>query len=139
MYEGPSSIIFVKELVNRQFGYNVSTKTTGDYGESLACEFLKKQGYKIIDRNFRIRGGEIDIVAKDSKGQLVFVEVKTRYSHDFGHPAESVTPWKIKFLIRASQFYLLKKKLINNSYRIDVITVDFTNQEKVEHIQNITI
>lgn len=115
----------------------MSNKQTGDYGETLACEFLKKQSYKILERNFRIRGGEIDIIAKDIV-DLVFVEVKTRYTHEFGSPAESVTPWKINFLIRASQFYLLKHKLMDKPYRIDVITIDFTNSGEVEHIKNIT-
>ena len=115
----------------------MSTKHTGDYGENLACDFLKKLGYKILERNFRIRGGEIDIIAKDQY-DLVFVEVKTRYTHEFGPPAESVTPWKIRFLIRASQFYLLKNNLIDKPFRIDVVTVDFTKGKEVEHIKNIT-
>lgn len=114
-----------------------SNKQTGDYGESLACEFLKKLGYKILERNFRIRGGEIDIIAKDHE-ELVFVEVKTRYTHEFGEAAEALTPSKIKFLIRASQFYLLKHKLENCQYRLDAITVDFTKGEKIEHYKNIT-
>ncbi|OGE14071.1 YraN family protein [Candidatus Daviesbacteria bacterium RIFCSPHIGHO2_12_FULL_37_11] len=114
-----------------------NNKQTGDYGETLACEFLKKQGYKILERNFRIRGGEIDIVAKD-KDDLVFVEVKTRYTREYGSPAEAVTPWKIRFLIRASQFYLLRNRLLENPYRIDVIAVDFTNNNEIEHIKNIT-
>jgi putative endonuclease len=117
-----------------------TTKQTGDYGETLACEFLKKQGYKILERNFLIRGGEIDIVAED-KDDLVFVEVKTRYTHEFGPPAESVTPFKIRFLIRASEFYLLKHKKVDIAYRIDVVTVDFAkSREKpeIELIRNIT-
>ncbi len=116
----------------------MSNKQTGDLGESLACEYLRKLGYKIIERNFRIRGGEIDIVAEDPGGDLVFVEVKTRHTHEFGPPAESVTPWKIRFLIRAVQFYLLKTNQMNVPHRIDVVTVDFTEGEKLEHIKNIT-
>ena len=115
----------------------MNTKQTGNYGEYLACQYLKKQGFKILERNFRIRGGEIDIVAKD-KNDLVFVEVKTRYTHEFGHPAEAVTPWKIKFLIRASQFYLARQKLLDKPFRIDVVTVDFTDGQKIELIKNIT-
>jgi|SRR3989344_8026107 len=115
----------------------MNNKQTGNYGETLASEFLKKLGYKILERNFRIRGGEIDIVAKD-KETIVFVEVKTRYSHDFGEPLESITPWKINFLIRACQFYVIKKRLENSPLRIDVVTVDFTNGQEFEHIKNIT-
>lgn len=116
---------------------NSGNKQTGNYGETLACEFLKKQNYKILERNFRIRGGEIDIVAKD-KDTIVFVEVKTRYTHEFGAPAESVTPWKINFLIRAAQFYILKHKMENLPLRIDVVTIDFTDGQNLEHIKNIT-
>lgn len=117
-------------------------KQTGNYGETLACEYLKKRGYKILERNFRIRGGEIDIIAKD-KEDLVFVEVKARYTHEFGLPAEAVTSWKIRFLIRASQFYLLKNKLMDKPFRIDVVAVDLTQDQKresytIEHIKNIT-
>lgn len=115
----------------------MSNKITGNYGEDLACQYLKKQGYKILERNYRIRGGEIDIVAKD-KDQTVFVEVKARHSHEYGYPAESITPWKVKFLIRASQFYLVKNKIADKPYRIDAITLDFTKGEKLEHFKNIT-
>ncbi len=115
----------------------MSNKDTGNYGEDLACEFLKKLGFKILERNFRIRGGEIDIVAKDGE-TYVFVEVKTRYTHEFGLPEESVTPWKINFLIRASQFYLLKKKSIDQPFRLDVVSIDLSDGQKIEHFKNIT-
>ena len=97
----------------------------GAYGEDLACDFLMKHGYKILERNFRIRGGEIDIVAID-KDTLVYVEVKTRSSNYFGRPEESVTPRKIKFLERAAKFYRNNRKYLKlpNLERIDVITVD---------------
>lgn len=115
----------------------MSTKQTGDAGEELACKFLKKQGFEILERNFRIRGGEIDIVAKD-KDDLVFVEVKTRYSHEFGGPAEAVTPWKIHFLIKACQFYLAKHGMLDKPYRIDVVAIDLTDGENIELISNVT-
>lgn len=112
----------------------------GNYGEDLACEYLKKQGYKIIERNFRIRGGEIDIVAKDGE-TLVFVEVKTRWSHDFGLPKESVTFWKIKSLLKTAGVYLLKIGWGDKEYRLDFIGVDFADDQsnpKIEVIKNIT-
>lgn len=114
------------------------SKQTGDYGESLACEFLRKKSFKILERNFRIRGGEIDIIAQDPTGDLVFVEVKTRHTHEYGDPAEAVTPWKINFLIRASQFYVLKHNWQNKPLRIDVICVDFTKENFIEHLINVT-
>jgi putative endonuclease len=118
----------------------MSTKTTGDYGETLACKYLQSLGYKIIERNYRIRGGEIDIIAQE-KGDLVFIEVKTRHSHEFGTPGESITPWKINFLIRALQFYIVQHKKGEVPCRIDAVTVDFADDKqnpRIELIKNIT-
>lgn len=118
----------------------MSTKSTGNFGEELASNFLKNKGYKILERNYRIRGGEIDIVAQDSE-TLVFVEVKTRYSHDFGLPLESITPWKIKALLKTAQFYVLKIGWGDEEYRLDFVSVDFSDNPqspKIELIQNIT-
>ncbi len=97
----------------------------GKYGEDLAVAFLKKQGYVILERNFRIRGGEIDIVALDGQ-VLTYVEVKTRSSHQFGLPEESVTYHKIKFLKRASKFYRASRKNLPEQERIDVLAVDLS-------------
>lgn len=113
---------------------------TGNQGEYLACGYLKKQGYKILERNYRIRGGEIDIIAQD-KEYLVFVEVKTRLSHDYGLPVESITPWKIKFLLKTAQFYLQKIGWGDGPYRLDFVGVDLADNPhnpKVELIKNIT-
>ena len=106
----------------------MTTTQLGNSGEDLAIGFLNKSGYKIIERNFRIRGGEIDIVALDGN-TLVYVEVKTRTSHQFGLPEESVTVRKIKFLERAAKFYRNNRKNLNLPMleRIDVVTVDSTD------------
>lgn len=117
-----------------------STKLTGNYGEQLACEYLKKLGFKILDRNYRIRGGEIDIVCQD-KDYLVFVEVKTRYSHEYGLPKESITPWKIKALEKSALFYVQKIDWGDKGYRIDLVSVDFANDPQnpeIELIKDIT-
>lgn len=100
----------------------------GKRGEDIAAEYLQRYGYKIIDRNFRIRGGEIDIVAIE-KNTLVIVEVKTRTSHKFGLPEESITPYKLKFLERAAKFYRNSTKNLPLAERVDVITVDFTGTD----------
>lgn len=111
----------------------------GNQGETLACNYLKKQGYKIIERNFRIRGGEIDIIAQD-QDYLVFVEVKTRYSYDYGLPIESITPWKIKFLLKTAKFYLQKINYGDKPYRLDFVAVDFTGYKPtIELLKNITV
>ncbi len=118
----------------------MSNTSVGNQGENLACDYLKKQGYKILGRNYRIRGGEIDIVATD-QNYLVFVEVKTRYSHQYGLPVESMTTWKIKFLLKTAKFYLQKIDWGDGPYRLDFVSVDFTNnpeKPEIELIKNIT-
>ena len=118
----------------------MSSKQTGNYGETLASEYLKKQGYQILERNYLIRGGEIDIVCMDGE-YLVFVEVKTRYSHEYGNPLESITPWKIKSLLKTALFYVVKTNWGNRPYRLDVVSIDFADDRdnpKIELIKNIT-
>ena len=118
----------------------MSNTSVGNQGENLACDYLKKQGYKILGRNYRIRGGEIDIVATD-QNYLVFVEVKTRYSHQYGLPVESMTTWKIKFLLKTAKFYLQKIDWGDGPYRLDFVSVDFANnpeKPEIELIKNIT-
>lgn len=118
----------------------MSNKNLGDNGEHLACQYLQKQGYKILERNYRIRGGEIDIVAKEGN-VLVFVEVKTRWSHDYGLPAESMTFWKIKALLKTAKFYVQKITWGEKEYRLDFVGVDFSNSPEnpeIELIKNIT-
>ncbi len=114
-------------------------KDEGDEGERLAAEFLSKKGYKIIERNFRIRGGEIDIIAIHDN-TLVFIEVKTRSSNKFGTPLESITPWKLKALIRTAQFYKIKHKNLPEGMRVDAVTVeyDYSGKPLIEHVENIT-
>lgn len=118
----------------------MDNRPSGNYGEDLAVKYLKDLGYKILERNFRIRGGEIDIVAKDDE-YLVFVEVKARWSHEYGLPVESITPWKIKALVKTAAFYCMKIKWEDGPYRIDLVSIDFANDKqnpKMELIKNIT-
>lgn len=112
----------------------------GNHGEDLACKYLEKLSYKILERNFRIRGGEIDIIAKD-EAEIVFIEVKARYSHEYGLPRESITPWKIKAVVKSAMFYLQRRGWLNKSYRIDFVGIDFTKSKEnpeIELIKNIT-
>ena len=109
-------------------------------GEEKACEYLKKHGFKIIERNFRKGYGEIDIVATH-ENTLVFIEVKTRTSNSFGSPLESITYWKLKSLIKTAQYYKMTHSNLPDSLRIDAISVAlFENQtEKIEHVKNISV
>lgn len=115
-------------------------KTLGKRGEDIAAEFLKKTGYKIIEKNFQKRYGEIDIVAVEDQ-TLVFIEVKTRTSSNFGSPLEAITPWKIKALVHSCNFYKSIHPELPESLRIDVVSVELSpggRMEKIELVKNIT-
>ncbi len=101
-------------------------KPFGKKGEDIALEILVKNGYKIIDRNFSSRFGEIDIVALDGP-TLVFVEVKTRQSTKFGLPQEAVTPQKIYRIKKTAEYYSLIHPELPKRLRIDVVAIIIEN------------
>lgn len=109
----------------------------GKNGEDAAVKYLESKGYRIIERNFLCRQGEIDIIALDEK-YIVFVEIKARTSTKYGLPSESVTETKKKHMIRAIQYYLYKRHLEEANIRIDAIEV-YVNDDKYEfnHIKQI--
>ena len=112
-------------------------KEQGKYGEDLACKFLAGLDYEIVERNYLIRGGEIDIVALD-KDTTVIIEVKLRGGDDFGSAVESITTSKLKFLVRTCKFYAMEKD-IKGGLRIDLIAIDFKNgKPEINHIKDIT-
>jgi len=88
----------------------------------LAAQFLTDLGYKIIDRQYRTRFGEIDLVAQDGH-ELVFVEVKTRTNLEFGHPEEAVHSLKLSRMSAAGDWYLRERKLESASHRYDVVAI----------------
>jgi putative endonuclease len=95
----------------------------GQKGEDIATKYLKRHGYKILDRNFRSRRwGEIDIVATKND-VLVFVEVKTREGTQSGEPVEAVTPFKLRSLERAGQYYKMEHPETPEALRIDVVSI----------------
>ena len=100
-------------------------QSLGRRGEDLACAELEKRGYVILERRFRTRCGELDIVARDS-GVLVFIEVKARSGSNFGTPLESVTWKKRRRLSQMAAAYLCHKRLANVACRFDVISVNET-------------
>lgn len=109
---------------------------TGKRGEDIAAAYLKKRGYHIIERNYTCLFGEIDIVAKD-KNTLVFVEVKSRKSEDFGDPQLAVGMEKQKKISRISLKYLEEKNLYPCDARFDVVAVKMLPAgNTIELIQN---
>jgi len=111
-----------------------NNKVTGNKGEELAAGYLSKKGYKIIERNFRTRFGEIDIVCWDGE-TLVFVEVKTKIGHDFGEPEEMVNKGKLAQVKRMGEVYLLDKCL-DVACRVDVVAVVLESDGSVERIEH---
>ncbi|MBI4096675.1 MAG: YraN family protein [Candidatus Levybacteria bacterium] len=116
---------------------------TARLGEEKACEYLKKLGFKIIERNFRKGYGEIDIIAIDSSEKekvLSFTEVKTRTSNSYGSPLEAITYWKLKSLIKTAQYYKLTHNNLPKSLRIDAVSVVLNGNEakSIEITRNIS-
>ena len=104
-------------------------KAIGTKGEQLAVKFLKKRGYKVLQRNYRRRNGEIDIVCYDH-GAIVFVEVKTRYSDKYGPPELSVTEAKKRQIIKTALHYVADKKIEGMSLRFYVVSIFYPPYEK---------
>ena len=117
---------------NKQRPYDL-----GKSGEEIALHYLEDKKYKIITRGFRLFRGEIDIIAFDRK-TLVFVEVKTRKSRDFGLPEESVTPSKQRQIRKIAQGFLAKNNFQDVECRFDVISLSFNENKgySVRHIKN---
>ena len=108
----------------------------GQEGEAIAVRYLKKSGYKILEKNYRNKLGEIDIVAKD-RDTLVFVEVKTRHSDQYGHPKWAVTPRKQRKISMVALYYIKENQQSNRKARFDVVTVlDRLEKPVVEIIKN---
>jgi len=113
-------------------------KHIGDLGEKIAEKHLIEKGYIILDRNFRYKTGEIDLIGKD-KDYISFIEVKTRTSSYFGFPCEAVTYSKQQKIYRTAEIYIMQKKLFKLNFRFDVVEVillDEKNNYKVDLIKD---
>jgi len=110
----------------------INKRTIGNAGEDRACEFLENAAYKILERNFRCRSGEIDIIALDGN-YIVFIEVKYRKDNSFGYPRESVNYYKQRNISKVASYYLLIKNAYDKNCRFDVVEII---GEKIELIQN---
>lgn len=109
--------------------------TLGKKGEESAVRFIRKKGYRVLEKNYRTVFGEIDIIAKD-KDTVVFIEVKTRTSRTFGHPYEAVTPAK-REKIKKVALCFLKKSRKEPPARFDVLSINIENgSEEIEHIED---
>jgi putative endonuclease len=112
----------------------MNRRETGAIGEKLACDFLYRNGYDIVETNYRCREGEIDIIARQG-GTLVFVEVRTKTGKWFGRPEESITPTKMARLRTAAARYAESHCDLPESRRIDVIAIEMNAKGRVERIE----
>jgi putative endonuclease len=115
----------------------MDNRTLGERGEAIAAAYLQGQRFTIIERNFRCKGGEVDIIAREGK-TLVFVEVKTRRTLSFGPPQMALTPFKQRQISKAALTWLAKKKQFGASARFDVIAIVAPDHQvpQIEHFRN---
>lgn len=111
----------------------------GKLGEDLATKYLYSINYKIIDRNFSCRQGEIDIIARDGN-ELVFIEVKTRTNSCYGKPAEAVNYIKQQHIEKVAKYYIYKNHLENEYIRFDIVEVYISNNKNIiNHIKQVIV
>ena len=112
----------------------------GKWGEDLAVAYLQGKGYTIIERDWKSGRRDIDIIAKDETGTIVFVEVKTRRNHLFGEPEEAIDHKKIQSLQQAINHYI-KFRHINNEVRFDIISIVGTigSEPEINHIKDVSL
>ena len=103
-------------------------------GEDHAARYLRARGYRILERNFRARSGEVDIIA-EQKGALVFVEVKARSSGEFGEPRDAVTVWKQRRIMNAARSYAARLGGGERTVRFDVVEVFITPEGRVRKVE----
>ncbi len=109
-------------------------RDTGIQGEKLAKDFLKKRGYRILETNYRCPEGEIDIIAKH-KDSLVFIEVRTKTSLEFGSPEESITLTKKERLRATASRYRQTHNDLPLLWRLDVVAAELNQQGKLLRIE----
>jgi putative endonuclease len=111
-------------------------KELGKKGEDMALRFLKKRGYRIIEQNYVCKMGEMDLIAKEND-TLVFIEVKTRTSMDFGPPQLAVTSWKQRQLSKVALYFLKEKEIEDVKARFDVVAILLSPEgEEIELIKD---
>ena len=114
---------------------SLAKKILGREGEDRAAQFLKKQGYKILERNYSTPQGEIDLIALH-RGEVVFVEVKTRTNDAFGAPELAVNPRKQQRMVKAALGYIKYKKLHQVPCRFDVVAISAATEKGIDVIEN---
>lgn len=121
---------FIGKLLSKNLCDNdkATAVSIGTLGEEAAVETLKKRGYKIIERNYRSKFGEIDIIAKDGE-YTCFIEVRLRKNDNFGTPAETINEGKRRRIISTAKIYASSKKIYDTPMRFDVVAITAVSED----------
>ena len=114
---------FTEKLLLKNSSLKNTAVSIGQRGEETAVKILKKQGYKIIERNFRTKAGEIDIIARDGE-YICFVEVKLRKNNDFGAPADFIDERKRSRIIKTAKYYAVRNNIYDTPMRFDAVLIN---------------
>ena len=112
-----------------------SKQLLGATGEEIAVDYLISQGYGVFDRNWRSKSGEIDIIASEkfnSQDELIFIEVKTRSSRDYGDPIEAISATKYLRMYRLALEWLSENSASREAWRLDVISIVISRAQEIE-------
>lgn len=115
-------------------------KNLGQQGEQMIESHLSEKGYEILERNYRKKTGEIDLIAKDpEKDEIVFIEVKTRRSEKFGRPEEAVNLRKLRKIEKTALFWLNENKKTETPWRIDILALELGTGIQITHLKNVSL
>lgn len=116
---------FIGKLLSKNSSENkkITAVSIGAMGEEAAVKTLKKNGYKILERNYKAKVGEIDIIARDGE-YTCFVEVRLRKNNDYGSPADTIDEYKRRRIVKTAQLYAVSKKIYDTPMRFDVVLIN---------------
>jgi putative endonuclease len=128
--------------------FTSDSQKIGELGEDIACKFLEKNGFSLLERNYTKKWGEIDIISKKNN-VIYFIEVKSKsvsdldiVSYETGRPEDNMHPWKLKRLSKTIQTYLINKRIGNTPWQFDLLVVflDLDRRKaRVRRIENIIL
>ncbi|MEA4848779.1 MAG: YraN family protein [Clostridiaceae bacterium] len=105
-----------------------NNKIIGAFGEDMACEYLEEYGYKVLERNFSCRTGELDIIALEGE-TVAFIEVKTRSSERYGLPSEAISISKQGKIVKTALYYMQRNRLLDRMCRFDVLEIIIEDED----------
>jgi len=118
----------------------VHNKNLGQQGEQMIESYLSEKGYEILERNYRKKTGEIDLIARSpKKDEIVFIEVKTRKTGTYGRPEEAVDLRKLRKIEKTALFWLNENRRADMLWRIDILALELLKEPKITHLENVSL